>query len=684
MGIIDRILSRAIENYIKAQGGASPPPFMEVTAENERFTVPDPSIATNQLELYQRLSWVADAVGYVSKFSAGVPLNVFKLVGEETEEIKNHDFETLVRKPNPTQSRYSFFEATYANLMLTGNAYWFLNKVAEESEPLELYTLPPNRIEVVPGGDVGIIAGYLWDAGKGEQIPLEEWEIVHFREYHPTNMWVGGSRVESVGKEANTEIAAAEYDMQFYGKDYAKPEGVLGVRGYVQDKQWEAFKRKFKRRHGGTKREMAMINGSEGIDYQQLALNFTDMDFINNRTFKKEQIYNHFAPGLAAILAVNATEANARTAKNTMLDMPLYGDDLIAEFQDVRQVERETELAEIAAYERTHTIDETRQKWYNEDGIGDERGELIPSQIGTINVSLDEPEDEEEPAEMPPQFIEQQPEPPPEPEDEEEENKALKAIADIEHLFKAEVQDLIDGALNGALDRRTFTSRLRSTIARFAKSAYREGLITGGVESGELSEDDNQIIITFIREQQAHAKNLAEQIYSDNITELQAGQKSTIWYSKSIEPAFQKGLLSADANGMYEWQLGNTEEHCRDCLRLDGQRHRLKDWSKSGWLPRSDRLECNGFYCDCVLIPTRGKARGRLGKMEAHAHDEAAIELAAWKKFVKKRANRGELFADMKAFEVHHIDDETAAYIEDGLRAASNGDELKAVFRGNG
>jgi hypothetical protein len=70
--------------------------------------------------------------------------------------------------------------------------------------------------------------------------------------------------------------------------------------------------------------------------------------------------------------------------------------------------------------------------------------------------------------------------------------------------------------------------------------------------------------------------------------------------------------------------------------------------------------------------------------MEAHVHDEpdeAAIELAAWKKFVKKRAKRGELYADMKPFEVYHLDDETAGKIIEGLQAATNEDELKAVFR---
>jgi HK97 family phage portal protein len=705
MGIIDKLIARAIDQYIKAQGGDSPPGFLLETADNERHSVPDSTLVTNQLELYQRLSWVADAVGYPSRFAASMSLDVYERQGEDIEEVVNHPFEILLQQPNPTQSRFTLFESTFANNLLTGNAYWFLNKTSENEPPIEIYSLPPDRIRPIADGKVDIVAGYEWDAGKGESIFLEEWEVVHFKEYHARNMFVGLSRTESISNESNTEVAAAEYDLNFYGKDNAKPEGILSIKGHMEDVQFEALKRKFKRRHGGTKRELAMVQGPDTVDYIQMALNYTDMDFINNRTFKKEMIYNHFAPGLASILAVNATEANARQGKQTLLEfgiwpmlvniheqitnkiMNSYGENLIAKFKDVRQVDRELELSELAAMSQTHKIDELRQMFWNIDPLGDERGEMLPVQISSATPLPGDEEEEETPAEIPPQFIAQQQEPPPEEEDEEEEpeeGKSLKAIADIEHLFKAEVQDLIDGALSGALTRQQFTGRFRGVIARFAKSAYREGLVAGGVESGELSDEDNRIVISFIREQQSYAKNLAEQIYSDNVTEAQAGQKSTIWYSKSIEPAFQKGLLSADANGMYEWQLGTTEEHCRDCLRLDGQRHRLKDWAKSGWLPRSDSLECNGFNCDCVLLPTRGKARGRLGKMQEHVHDEpdeATIELAAWKKFVKKRARRGELFADMKEFEVYHIDDETAEAIRGKLADATNADELRAVFR---
>ncbi len=98
------------------------------------------------------------------------------------------------------------------------------------------------------------------------------------------------------------------------------------------------------------------------------------------------------------MLAINATEANSTAGKDTFLTMavypqtvaiaekashgvlPAYGDDLMAEFDDVRRVDTQIELKEQEAYERSHTIDETRAKYYQDATIGDERGDQLPGQ----------------------------------------------------------------------------------------------------------------------------------------------------------------------------------------------------------------------------------------------------------------------------------------------------------------
>lgn len=400
MGLLDSALNRL--GYVKAV-----PPMMLRTATNERYNVPDPAYPDNQLKAYQVLSWIADAVGYVSRYAATVELEVMALQGEDKKAIPNHPLELLFNRPSPIASRFQLFEATYANYLLSGNAYWFLNRSNENARPIEVYVLPSNRVRVVPGGQVGVIGWYEWDAG-GEIIKLEPWEVVQFIEYHPRSMFVGLSRVESVAKEVEKDSKAATYDLNFYGADNAKPEGLLSFKGNVPDQIWDELQDRFVRKHGGVKRSIAMLQRTGDIDYKQLALNYADMDFIANREFTRDQIYNHWAPGLASVLSVNATEANSRTGKATLMEfgiwpllvsiqetitntiLPAYGDNLVCEFEDVRLSDKTMEIAEQTEFARTHTIDEIRQEYYNDDPIGDDRGKMLIVQVGqtTVRTSL--------------------------------------------------------------------------------------------------------------------------------------------------------------------------------------------------------------------------------------------------------------------------------------------------------
>ncbi len=66
----------------------------------------------------------------------------------------------------------------------------------------------------------------------------------------------------------------------------------------------------------------------------------------------------------------------------------------------------------------------------------------------------------------------------------------------------------------------------------------------------------------------------------------------------------------------YQWQLGATEKHCRDCARLNGQIHRASEWRSAGIRPQSPDLECGGWNCDCRLVPVEDYAGAGEGKMD--------------------------------------------------------------------
>lgn len=175
--------------------------------------------------------------------------------------------------------------------------------------------------------------------------------------------------------------------------------------------------------------------------------------------------------------------------------------------------------------------------------------------------------------------------------------------------FITNLADLIAGGLAGEIERRRFGALMRAQLSKSGRQAYLDGLEDGGIESAELDDEDLTIIASVYSDQAGYIAEFAERVYSGD-SQMTPEARAIAWANKSLEPFYQRGLLSADQNGLYEWRYGDTE-HCDDCKRLNGQRHRLKEWHAKGWIPRADKLKCGGYNCKCELVRAKGRARGR-------------------------------------------------------------------------
>lgn len=421
MGVLANIQARA-RGAAKTATVANPPAWLRASATAERHTLPDLSLSERQAELYTKLSWIQIATHAVANAVATQPLNVLRLVGEETEQVKNHPFEQLLRRPNPLDSRVEFLRATYLWRAITGNCYWWLNRLSEDAPPDELFIIPAHQVQPVPDGNM-FLRGYLYDAGTGQPIPLDPWEVAHFRTFNPLSRYVGLSPLGALRYAAFGDLAAQEFNANFYAQDSAKPQGILAFADPIDDGTWNRLRAEANEKHGGTKgkRLMFLRNvGPGGVQWIQTQMSQADIQYLDQRTFTKEEIFSLYAPGLASILAVNATEANSTAGKDTFLSMGVYpehvtiaekvsndillayGDDLIAEFADVRRVDTLIELQEQQEYAKTHTIDEVRQKYYQDDELGDERGNLLLAEIGKGMTDGRAPQDKPAPPALAP------------------------------------------------------------------------------------------------------------------------------------------------------------------------------------------------------------------------------------------------------------------------------------------
>lgn len=201
---------------------------------------------------------------------------------------------------------------------------------------------------------------------------------------------------------------------------------------------------------------------------------------------------------------------------------------------------------------------------------------------------------------------------------------AQKAIQATRLDFEAAFNNVLEGARAADYTRQQFQSQLRKVLRQYGTMAYRDGLIDGGVIDGEMDDEDRAELATLHTEQNAYISDFGGALFKDGITDTLADLKAELWWNKSVYKFYQRGLASADRNGMYEWVLGQTEQHCLTCASLAGQIHRMKEFAKRDLLPKSSRLACGGWYCDCSLAKTNQRSRGTFPRVAASSADEHA------------------------------------------------------------
>lgn len=399
MGLIDSLAKRL--GYSKTR--AMQERLVEWQAHyagGEMYNLPDPSVYGNQADYYRKLSWIAGAVQILAQVCAIDEFGVYQLEGEEESAIYNHPFEQLLFHPNPMESRFEFLEAWFSYRILTGNGYAWLNTSGPDVPPSEIWSLPSNMVIPVPDGRM-FLKGYKFTPGDGAEIPLEPWEIVHLKRFNPHNKFVGLSGIEAVALSAELDISRMKQETKMYSANNGRLPAILTFPEAIPDPEWDKMKAEISDKSNLMHNYLMLRNTKSGVGVVQSNISAQDQQFIESRTFTRDEIYNMFAPGLASMLAINATEANAKSGKATFNDfavwplltsagekisndiLPMYGPNLRGKFKDTRVKDRAMELQEIATYSQTHTVEEVRRKFYKDDPLGDERDKQFVSQVGS-------------------------------------------------------------------------------------------------------------------------------------------------------------------------------------------------------------------------------------------------------------------------------------------------------------
>lgn len=351
-------------------------PHIDVVAAHNSFQS-SPPLAAQSAGVYEQSPWVYIAINRIAEAGALAPLKVYRLAGERRVGIENHALEQLLSKPNPMTSRFELFEQTLGSLELHGNAYWYLAGDAQ-GRPREIWVLRPDRMTVVPDARQ-VLRGYVY-AIDGQMIPLEALEVVHFRRWHPGNDYYGLSPISAARAAVQSDKHMADWNRNTFGADNGVPAGIVNIQEFISDTDFERIKREWRNNYGGAQRKTAFLRGGS-IEWQNIGLSHTDLDFLEGRRAQRDEILNIFGIPVG-LISENATEANAKVAERQFIErtlwpklvrvaqkisqelLPFYGADLVAEYDDIRPTDTQARLAEIRAAYPLLSINEMRAQYF--------------------------------------------------------------------------------------------------------------------------------------------------------------------------------------------------------------------------------------------------------------------------------------------------------------------------------
>lgn len=197
------------------------------------------------------------------------------------------------------------------------------------------------------------------------------------------------------------------------------------------------------------------------------------------------------------------------------------------------------------------------------------------------------------------------------------EKSVNEVIRDYENALTRLVIDTVNSNLSAAEMARSHRSLLRQVDTL----AYQEGMREGGIETpqSELTAKDEENVTAWLVQQIRSVPSFAEDCETaskldgeDARTSARKGllDRAGLWVD-ALRGLGMQGYASAQEDKLVTFKLGGTQEHCRTCLKLDGQRHRLSWFADRNLIPQmpgNAHFDCGSWNCECRLVDRSGKS----------------------------------------------------------------------------
>lgn len=229
----------------------------------------------------------------------------------EQKEVKNHDFLTLISKPNKRNQTFKeLLHKISTSLDLYGNAYIFIHR-GLKNKPLGFYHLPSKNIKINMNKNMNDIESYEYFTEQGI-IKYKPKDIIHFLIPDPDSNVYGKSTIS--GFNFTLEI---DYLQNLYQKNFYKNDAAIGMLlesdSILPDDKYERYVNQFKQTYEGainSGKTLLLEGGIKAKPYQAFP---KDVEILPSRKLIRDEIMTLFrVPKVILGITDDVNRANSR------------------------------------------------------------------------------------------------------------------------------------------------------------------------------------------------------------------------------------------------------------------------------------------------------------------------------------------------------------------------------------
>ena len=201
--------------------------------------------------------------------------------GDDYEAVTDtHPLLDLLTRVNPYQNGFDATVLRVLYLELTGNAY--VHPVIDRrlGIPAELWTMPSQWVEIMPGdGARGepFVRGFRYGSSDHQKTDFTPEEVIHFKYPNPRDMYYGLGKVEAAWGAVTSNEALHEMDYFFF-KNKSRPDYLAVIKGNASEAELDRFTAEVENKIRGTQKTGKFLAVTGDVDLKALSFPPKDLE----------------------------------------------------------------------------------------------------------------------------------------------------------------------------------------------------------------------------------------------------------------------------------------------------------------------------------------------------------------------------------------------------------------------